>query len=100
MFPILVVDEPKYEQSDEYFKTELFPKENKEKDLDGDISLPKRQTKLESDLSTIESYVTPLESGVKKFAKFILDKGMKVNTIFSKIDTNEEDIIEEKHRRR
>ena len=96
MFPILVVDEPKYEPSDEYFKTELFPKENKEKDLDGDISLPKRQTKLESDLSTIESYVTPLESGVKKFAKFILDKGMKVNTIFSKIDTNEEDIIDQK----
>lgn len=92
MFPILVVENPTFDANDEYFKTELFPQS--EREIQEEVNLPKRQNKLESNLSTIESHVSPLESGVKKFGKFCLERGLKVETVFTKIDMNEEDIID------
>lgn len=99
LFPQLQIEEPKYEQNAEYFKTELFPSEKGRNVVynNDDNNLPKRQLKVNNDISAFESQVTPVNSAIKKFAYFCFEKKMKIENIFAKCDTNHEDIIYKEH---
>ena len=97
MFPCISFSRPKYESDAEYFKTELFPKDKNYEELGVDIenvNLPRNLNKLQSDLSSLETSLTVIDSAVKKLAKYIVDKNIQNDKIFKMIDENEEEILD------
>ena len=97
MFPFISFSRPKYEADADYFKTELFPKDKNYEEIGiniEDINLPKNKNKLISDLSSLETNLSIIDSAVKKLAKFIIDNNLKNDQIFKNIDINEEEILD------
>ena len=97
MFPTITFSRPKYEADADYFKTELFPKDKNYEEIGiniEDINLPKNKNELISDLSSLESNLSIIDSAVKKLGKYIIDNNLKNDQIFKKIDVNEEEILD------
>ena len=97
MFPFISFSRPHYEPDADYFKTELFPTDKNYEEIGTnieDFNLPKNKNELISDLSSLESSLSIIDSAMKKFAKFIIDKNIKNDQIFKSIDENEEEILD------
>ena len=97
MFPFIIFSRPKYDSDADYFKTDLFPIDKNYEEIGiniEDINLPKKKNKLISDLSLLQTNLTNLDSAVKKFAKFIIDKNFKNDELFKKMDVKEEEILD------
>jgi len=97
MFPYISFSRPKYEADADYFKTDLFPKDKNYEEFGiniEDINLPKNKNKLISDLSSLETNLSIIDSAVKKLAKYIIDNNSKNDQIFRNIDVNNEEILD------
>ena len=98
MIPQLKYDNLIYDKEADYLKTEIFPEKIEFiEDSSGydNSKVPKRHNKYKP-LPSLETYSQPIDSAVKKIARFLILKGYTLNKIFKKIDINEEDIIDSK----
>ena len=97
MFPFITFTKPKYEPDADYFKTELFPKDKNYEEIRTnieDFNLPKNKNNLISDLSSLQSNLSIIDSAVKKLAKYIVDNNLKNDQVFKKMDQHEEEILD------
>ena len=98
MIPKLFYDSLTYDKDAEYLKTEIFPEKI---DVLGDrngfdcAKIPKRHNKYKP-IPSLETYDQPIDSAIKKFARYLVIKGSNLNLVFKRLDENEEDIIDKK----
>ena len=97
MFPQINFLEPKYDPKSEFLEHELFP-ENKidDNEIIDEANLPKIKNQLKSDLTNLEAQLTIFESGLKKFAMYILKQKRNAKKIFELIDEEKEEILDSK----
>ena len=97
MFPYITFGRTKYDTDADYFKTDLFPIDKNYEEIGAnldDFNLPKTKNLLQSDLASLQSSLSIIDSAIKKLAKFIEDNNMKSEDVFKKIDENDEEILD------
>ena len=98
MFPEFNFVESKYEPDSEFLTYELFPKAigDEPEGVVDEKNLPKTRNELKTDLANLETQLNMFDSGIKKFAMYLLKQKRTQKKIYELIDEDMEEILDSK----